>query len=90
MGKTIKTRVLELLAECPDGLTTVELSTRLNNCKYYTARTVLGLAQKSVYIDRWVAADRGKSIAVWCVVIAPANCPKPDGRAAVPRQTVVG
>ena len=32
-----------------------------------------------VYIDRWEPAPRKQYKAVWCVVIPPIDCPRPDG-----------
>ena len=80
MSATIKTRILELLAEFPDGLAMLDLAARLRKNKYRIAEIVRGLDGKAIYVDRWVAADKGKWAAVWCLIPVPANCPKPDRR----------
>ena len=66
------------LREIPDGMTLEELSELLNRPKS-NVRKVLK-AMPDVYIDRWEVAPRGQYKAVWCVVIPPTDCPKPEGR----------
>jgi hypothetical protein len=67
------------LREIPDGMTLEELSELLNRPKS-NVRKVLK-AMPDVYIDRWEVAPRGQYKAVWCVVIPPTDCPRPDGKA---------
>ena len=66
------------LREIPDGVTLEELSELLNRPKS-NVRKVLK-AMPDVYIDRWEVAPRGQYKAVWCVVIPPTDCPRPDGK----------
>jgi DNA-binding transcriptional regulator GbsR (MarR family) len=66
------------LREIPDGMTLEELSELLNRPKS-NVRKVLK-AMPDVYIDRWEVAPRGQYKAVWCVVIPPTDCPRPDGK----------
>lgn len=36
------------------------------------------------YIDRWTrSGGTGMPSAIWCVVVPPANCPRPDPKRAV-------
>jgi DNA-binding transcriptional regulator GbsR (MarR family) len=65
------------LREIPDGVTLEELSELLNRPKS-NVRKVLK-AMPDVYIDRWEVAPRGQYKAVWCVVIPPNDCPRPEG-----------
>jgi hypothetical protein len=62
----------------PDGMTLEELSELLNRPKT-NVRKVLK-AMPDVYIDRWEVAPRGQYKAVWCVVIPPNDCPRPEGK----------
>ena len=61
----------------PEGMTLEELSELMDRPKE-NVRKVLK-AMPDVYIDRWEVAQRGQYKAVWCVVVPPANCPRPDG-----------
>jgi hypothetical protein len=36
-------------------------------------------AMPDAYIDRWIKTGR-RLTAVWCVVIPPPNCPRPESR----------
>lgn len=65
------------LREIPDGVTLEELSELLNRPKS-NIRKVLK-AMPDVYIDRWEVAPRGQYKAVWCAVIPPNDCPRPEG-----------
>jgi hypothetical protein len=64
------------LREIPDGMTLEELSELLNRPKS-NVRKVLK-AMPDVYIDRWEVAPRGQYKAVWCIVVPPIDCPKPE------------
>ena len=35
-------------------------------------------AMPDAYIDRWEAAPRKQYAAVWCVVVPPEDCPRPE------------
>ena len=61
----------------PDGMTLEELADLLNRPRT-NVRKVLK-AMPDVYIDRWEAAPRGQYKAVWCAVIPPTDCPRPEG-----------
>jgi DNA-binding transcriptional regulator GbsR (MarR family) len=65
------------LREIPDGMTLEELSELLNRQKS-NVRKVLK-AMPDVYIDRCEVAPRGQYKAVWCAVIPPTDCPRPEG-----------
>jgi len=62
----------------PDGMTLEEISALLARPES-NVRKVLK-AMPDAYIDRWEVAPRGQYKAVWCVVIPPKDCPRPEGK----------
>lgn len=72
-------RIRNELRQRPDGLVALTLSALTGSDKseiYYSLRHM-----PDAYIDRWEPseAQRGpRHVAVWCVVVPPENCPKPD------------
>ena len=77
MRVTVTKRARAALREPPDGMTLEELSKMLG-CTRSNVRKVLK-NMPDVYIDRWEIAPRGQYKAVWCIVIPPTDCPRPDG-----------
>jgi len=77
MKKSNQTPLRAMLRLYTDGLTTAQLA-------HITGLDVNGVARSlkampDVYIDRWETSQRGRYIsAVWCVVVPPENCPKPE------------
>jgi len=63
----------------PDGATLEDLSELLDRSKYNVRKVLKNMPD--TYIDRWEVAPRGQYKAVWCVVIPPTDCPRPDGKA---------
>jgi hypothetical protein len=61
----------------PDGITLEDLSDLLNRPKTNVRKVLKNMPD--VYIDRWEVAPRGQYKAVWCVVIPPKDCPRPEG-----------
>jgi hypothetical protein len=61
----------------PDGITLEDLSELLGRSKYNVRKALKNMPD--VYIDRWEAAPRGQYKAVWCAVIPPTDCPRPEG-----------
>jgi hypothetical protein len=57
-----------------DGLTNSEIAERLD--KNASHIRIALLKMPDAYIDRWTA-HRKQWTAVWCVIVAPENCPKP-------------
>jgi hypothetical protein len=75
MKKSNQQALRELLRLHTDGLTVLELS---NMAGTRTDATLASLkCMPDAYIDRWKPA-RGQDAGVWCVVIPPENCPKPE------------
>lgn len=62
----------------PDGATLEDLSELLDRSKYNVRKVLKNMPD--TYIDRWEVAPRGQYKAVWCVVIPPIDCPRPDGK----------
>ena len=69
-----KIRVL-LRREYTDGLTVAEIATLIGSSTRSTLRSLQ--CMPDAYIDRWQLA-RHQDAGVWCVVIPPENCPKPE------------
>lgn len=77
MKKSNQTPLRAMLRLYLDGLTIAQLA-------HVTGLDVDGIARSlkcmpDAYIDRWSADGRRRYYsAVWCVVVPPANCPKPN------------
>jgi DNA-binding response OmpR family regulator len=71
-----KFRIIELLANNPDGLTREQISHRLGGIEKRTLQYVLDRLP-CVYVDRWQQRTVGKPEAVWAVLDKPAKPPKP-------------
>ena len=78
MRMTVTKKVRVTLREITDGLTLEELA-EVSGCTRTNVRKVLK-NMPDVYIDRWEVAPRKQYKAVWCVVIPPTDCPRPDGK----------
>ena len=77
MRKSNQLKIRALLREVEDGLTATEIAVRIDS----DPRAIINSLKcmPDAYIDRWTAASyQRKHSAVWCVVIPPANCPKPN------------
>ena len=67
--------IRRLLHQYHDGLTSIELSERLE-LKPDTVRNALK-EMPDTYIDRWTLVPNEPPHAVWCAVIPPDDCPRP-------------
>ena len=78
MPKNNDTKIRDYLRSFEDGCTINELSDGLG----INLETVRGqlLRMPDSYIDRWRPAPRGQYAAVWCVVVPPEDCPRPEAR----------
>lgn len=62
----------------PDGLTRLEVQVYVPGWTDQVIQSDLN-AMPDAYIDRWTPSKtRHKHVAVWCVVVPPENCPKPE------------
>ena len=62
----------------PDGMTLEELADLLARPKGNIRKVLKNMPD--TYIDRWEVAPRGQYKAVWCVVVPPSDCPRPEGK----------
>jgi hypothetical protein len=71
--------VRQLLRDNPDGMDVGTISNRLER-EPSNIRRLLG-AMPDAYIDRWTRfGGAGMPSAIWCVVVPPENCPRPDAK----------
>jgi DNA-binding transcriptional regulator GbsR (MarR family) len=77
MRKSNQIPLRALLRECSDGLTVSELAHATGLDEDGVNRSLK--CMPDAYIDRWQTVGRRKYYsAVWCVVVPPENCPKPE------------
>ena len=72
-------RIRAILRDEGDGCTVADLAERLGAQKMSIAAALA--AMPDTYIDRWTEAGQQRPYeAIWCVVVPPENCPKPERR----------
>lgn len=81
-------QIRKLLLATPDGMTAPEIAEALGINNKEISQTMHAMPDS--YIDRWqppARGKRGRSAAVWCVVVVPEDCPKPEprGKRGTPR-----
>ena len=76
MSSRYHDRIREVLREYTDGLTVKELE-EFVGVKREAIRQTLAV-MPDAYIDRWTGPFNGTFASVWCVVVPPPDCPKPD------------
>ena len=69
-------KIRVLLRQHDDGLTAEELSEK-TKVKLDTVCNALK-DMPDTYIDRWELKERRYFVAVWCVIVPPENCPRPE------------
>lgn len=67
--------VRQILRNNPEGLTIAQLTELAGTDKSHISRMLHTFPD--AYIDRWIKTDK-VVIAVWCVVVPPEHCPRPD------------
>ena len=72
---TVK-QVRALLRADPDGLTIKQINNVLHRSDTNMRRVLRGMPD--TYIDRWEIRPRKTPAAVWCVVVPPEDCPRPQ------------
>ena len=70
--------IRELLRAAPDGLNVNIISSRLDRTPSNIRSRLREMPD--AYIDRWVRECGNPPMAIWCVVVPPENCPRPDAR----------
>lgn len=68
--------IRNLLRSSVDGMTLEQIVWAVKRDKANVKKDIR--AMPDAYIDRWEAAPRKQYAAVWCVVVPPENCPKPE------------
>ena len=66
-----------LLQQYHDGLTVADIAERLEKEPSPMRRALTEMPD--AYIDRWIA-HRKQWVAIWCVIVAPEDCPKPSNK----------
>ena len=69
-------QIRALLREHSDGMTLEQIVWAVKRDKANVKKNVR--AMPDAYIDRWEAVPRKQYAAVWCVVVPPEDCPKPE------------
>lgn len=75
MHKSNHQAIRVLLQQFNDGLTIAEIAERTEIDRSSINRVLTQMAD--AYIDRWTE-NRKQWAAVWCVIVPPENCPKPE------------
>jgi hypothetical protein len=65
-----------LLRAHSDGMTLEQVVWAVKRDKANVKKTIR--AMPDAYIDRWEAVPRKQYAAVWCVVVPPEDCPRPE------------
>lgn len=77
MGSNVRINKVREVLRVSEGLTVAQIAELVGTDKSHVHRIVAKMPD--AYIDRWI--KRGNIIAaVWCVVIPPPNCPRPESR----------
>jgi hypothetical protein len=71
-------QIRELLKENSDGLTVEQIVFAVKRDKSNVKKVLRNMPD--AYIDRWIPAPRMQYKAVWCVVVPPKHCPRPEGK----------
>lgn len=83
MTGKVETAVRKVLRANPDGLTVRQLIRELGMQYTPTRRQqmycMLRKQMPDSYVDRWQPAHKSLWEAVWCVVVPPEDCPRPEG-----------
>ena len=73
----VRIQLVRELLRASDGLTVAQIAQAVQTDTSHIHRMLNKFPD--AYIDRWI--KRGNiTTAVWCVVIPPPNCPRPEGR----------
>ena len=70
-----------LLRASPDGLDVGTIANTLEREPSNIRKLLAGMPD--AYIDRWVRQRGNPPTAIWCVIVPPDNCPRPDNKRRV-------
>jgi hypothetical protein len=76
MRTATEKQIRALLRANPDGLTTKQINDVLERTETNLRRVLRDMPD--TYIDRWEPRERKAHAAVWCVVVPPEDCPRPQ------------
>lgn len=80
MGSNVRINMVrELLRNNPEGFTVAQISELVGTDTTHVHKIVHKMPD--AYIDRWIKNGQRAS-AVWCVVVPPPHCPRPETRKA--------
>lgn len=85
--KTYHPSIRQALRDHPDGLTVRQLGVFVPGLEGSKNGYQALHAMPDAYIDRWEGPYRGQWRAVWCVVVPPPYCPKPERKTNVKSRT---
>jgi hypothetical protein len=74
---SLSTKIRALLREHHDGMVLSQIAEAVDKSQSTTWKSIKTMPD--AYVDRWIRQQTGPKhhVAVWCVVVPPANCPKP-------------
>ena len=67
-----------LLRAHPDGLCVEDIVIAVRRDKSNVKKVLRNMPD--AYIDRWMPTKREQYKAIWCVVVPPTDCPRPEGK----------
>ena len=67
-----------LLRASPDGLDVGTIANTLEREPSNIRKLLAGMPD--AYIDRWVRQRGNPPTAIWCVIVPPDNCPRPNNQ----------
>ena len=70
-----KQKIVRDLLRKSDGMTVAQIAEAVGTYNTHVHRMLHKFPD--AYIDRWIKTGR-RLTAVWCVVVPPENCPRPD------------
>jgi predicted Zn-ribbon and HTH transcriptional regulator len=76
MGSNVRINMVrKLLRDTPEGLTVAQIAEVVQTDNTHVYRIMPKMVD--AYIDRWLKTGK-RLTAVWCVVVPPPHCPKPE------------
>ena len=75
MGSNVRINRVREVLRASEGLTVLQLAELAGTDKSHVHRIVHHMPD--AYIDRWLKTGK-RFAAVWCVVVPPPHCPKPE------------
>ena len=67
-----------LLRAHSDGLSIEDIVTAVRRDRSNVKKVLRNMPD--AYIDRWMPTKREQYKAIWCVIVPPTDCPRPEGK----------